>query len=152
MTTYQCEKCCYSTICKASYTKHLTSKKHNDNNERKYKCHCNKSFTTSSGLLKHKKRCIEIPHTVEDNQTLVDNNAMETKFEKRIDILEKEIDNLKEQLDKLTTTNNNLINSKVTDITNHIYCFLTDTNEISVIIKKLGIADPETYKNDTSLF
>ena len=61
---YVCESCVFSTHYKNVYDKHLLSKKHKEkqNNETAIKyshvCnHCRRSYTTTSGLWKHEKKC-----------------------------------------------------------------------------------------------
>lgn len=57
---YTCVCCRYSTVNKRTYEEHLTSKKHQKvaSDQAEYKCDkCHKSFTSPSGLRKHRPRC-----------------------------------------------------------------------------------------------
>lgn len=87
---YTCVQCNYAHINKTNYEKHLLTKKHLSNMKdsnikddesstanatdnatatataKKVICeHCNKSYTTSSGLWKHKNKCKEKEHVSE---------------------------------------------------------------------------------------
>jgi hypothetical protein len=63
---YNCDYCNYTTIIKSNYDKHLLTDKHiykmtGEPKETKHICsQCNKEYLNSSGLWKHKKKCILI--------------------------------------------------------------------------------------------
>ena len=59
VTNHQCEKCNYSTFKKSSWDKHVTSKKHLDEEVvYQYVCEvCDKTYKGKSGLWKHNKIC-----------------------------------------------------------------------------------------------
>ena len=78
---YECIKCNYITVNKKDYNKHLTTRKHlmeiNGNKmEMKYpQCNiCSKTFKSSSGLWKHKQKCIPLSNDVSDNTVETNNN------------------------------------------------------------------------------
>ena len=58
---FHCEKCDYNTMRKANYDRHLTTLRHKlSKNEQstQFTCEsCNKSYTSRSGLWRHKSRC-----------------------------------------------------------------------------------------------
>ena len=64
-THFTCESCNYSSICRATYETHIVSEKHistvNGKKEPlKHTCvHCNKTYSNSGGLWKHKQKCKE---------------------------------------------------------------------------------------------
>jgi uncharacterized protein (UPF0147 family) len=60
ISQFFCEKCNYCSKSKSDYTKHLSSKKHNRENNEEYSCICNKcdkKFKSNSGLWRHKIKC-----------------------------------------------------------------------------------------------
>ena len=59
ISQFFCEKCNYYSKSKSDYTKHLSSKKHNCENNEEYSniCNCNKKFKSHSGLWRHKFKC-----------------------------------------------------------------------------------------------
>ena len=74
---YFCEKCDYTTSKKSSFTKHLTTSKHNSvtfgtkkvsgDDSHDYTCNiCNKLYNSRHGLWYHKKKCSLINSTVKD--------------------------------------------------------------------------------------
>ena len=61
ITQYRCEKCNYETVRKSNYESHMLSAKHNTapKTSNDFECdNCNKTYQTSSGLRKHKKKCV----------------------------------------------------------------------------------------------
>jgi hypothetical protein len=54
---YHCEKCFYSTNYKSCFTNHLSSQRHNSQEEFTNVCYCGKRYKTESGLWKHKISC-----------------------------------------------------------------------------------------------
>jgi uncharacterized protein YjgD (DUF1641 family) len=74
-STYHCQSCNYHTIHKNDFIKHEKSKKHLTKNQETCEkinnicCNCNRAFISTSGLWKHKKKCIV------DSQTNNDNNS-----------------------------------------------------------------------------
>ena len=76
-TTFICDHCNYNCNKKTNYLRHLTSEKHNKNVNKIVKSniceHCNKEFTTQSGLWKHRKKCvIEENNTVGEKKTCIE--------------------------------------------------------------------------------
>jgi hypothetical protein len=75
---FSCETCNYSTICRTNYEKHLLTKKHitSDSvkkNTEKNKCeYCNKTYSNSGGLWKHKQKCKDTEKTKEEDGKMMD--------------------------------------------------------------------------------
>jgi len=60
ISQFFCEKCNYCSKSKSDYTKHLSSKKHNRENNEEYSSickKCNKIFKSHSGLWRHQFKC-----------------------------------------------------------------------------------------------
>lgn len=60
ISQFFCEKCNYCSKSKSDYTKHLSSKKHNRENNEEYNSickKCNKIFKSHSGLWRHQIKC-----------------------------------------------------------------------------------------------
>jgi hypothetical protein len=79
ITVYNCKICNYTCNKKSSYDKHIVTKKHINNTNIdnimvvNLCVNCNKTFANSSGLWKHKKKCV-------NNKNIEENNE-ECKFE-----------------------------------------------------------------------
>jgi len=85
---YSCDICNFQCKHKWNYDKHLLTKKHLQNvngehTETKHICNqCNKEYTNSSGLWKHKKHCV-INHNREPEpleNTFIPNNVINTEL------------------------------------------------------------------------
>ena len=75
--TFICDHCNYNCNKKTNYLRHLTSEKHNKNVNKIVKSniceHCNKEFTTQSGLWKHRKKCVIVENnTVGEKKTCIE--------------------------------------------------------------------------------
>ena len=70
---YKCEICDYNTCKLSDYERHLKTNKHVSNSKKNVSkssaksqkvaakiCSCGRQFNTRSGLLKHKKTCIDV--------------------------------------------------------------------------------------------
>ena len=62
---YYCEKCDYNTNDLKDYSKHKNTRKHLKGNSleingNKFVCNCGKNYSSSSGLWKHKQKCLNI--------------------------------------------------------------------------------------------
>lgn len=123
MSTYKCRPCKYATHDKSNFTKHLSSKKHQEKvnhithdsktipsrilpepiEQMFVCCFCEKEYSTSSNLSKHKKVCSVRIEIESSHQTEIDNLKKEFESEKMI------IDgNHKSEIIKLRTEINNL--------------------------------------------
>ena len=114
---YFCKNCNYFTTKKCNYDRHLLTAKHkkeqNGNkisgekykNEQKganaFRCDCNRSFKTNSGLWKHQKQCnyIKKENIVEEN--IVEENIVENRENK---------DELKSLIIEIMTDSNQKMN------------------------------------------
>ena len=94
---YLCEKCDYNTCNKKDYTKHLTTYKHNkiftshlvtrkSQNTFVYMCpSCNKIYQTNSGMLRHKKKCLQLHQSNVAQEVIQEVTHKETQEESRED-------------------------------------------------------------------
>jgi hypothetical protein len=77
--TFICDHCNYNCNKKTNYLRHLTSEKHKKNVNKIAKCnvceHCNKEFTTQSGLWKHRKKCVIVENNTVDKKTVQENKV-----------------------------------------------------------------------------
>jgi len=77
--TFICDHCNYNCNKKTNYLRHLTSEKHKKNVNKIVKCnvceHCNKEFTTQSGLWKHRKKCVIVENNTVDKRTVHENKS-----------------------------------------------------------------------------
>jgi len=77
--TFICDHCNYNCNKKTNYLRHLTSEKHKKNVNKIAKCnvceHCNKEFTTQSGLWKHRKKCVIVENNTVDKKTVHENKV-----------------------------------------------------------------------------
>ena len=108
---YVCEFCDYNTIRYSEYTRHLLTAKHkritmdnaeitkNHEESKNYVCNCGKKYNYSSGLSKHKKKCIY-------------ENTSETATTKNIE----ELNDLKNLIKDLLSQNKVLVDT-IKDIT-----------------------------------
>lgn len=117
---YQCEYCEYSTFLKSDYDRHISSKKHKNilsmskeentmqSVEKKHQCnHCNKEFTSRSGLWKHRDKCSQkIPTKDEVTELLTQENFM---------VLLNQNAELKNILIEKTQQDNNIINQLINE-------------------------------------
>jgi hypothetical protein len=94
LAKFVCNTCNYCTNKISNYKTHLSSEKHKKNTDgitiRKNtnKCeHCDKEFTTKSGLWKHRKKCIE-EHTVQPDEISpsIDNKQTNNIIDNKISI------------------------------------------------------------------
>ena len=106
---YICEKCVFSSSDKHDFTRHLTTRKHNtDNEDNKWILNktifwctiCNKTYKYSSGLSKHKNKC----HPTSDKNVptiispkIIVNEAVDSEKES----LKEEVFELKKMMKKI---------------------------------------------------
>ena len=72
-----CEKCDYKCMSKGDFNKHLQSKKHNATNttniqlkkSQMHKCSCGKEYEYRASLFNHKKKCIPLTKTPQEEHT-----------------------------------------------------------------------------------
>ena len=141
---YQCSACDYTTTRKTNWTKHVATKKHiinakmmkdqsivdaeNINTDRgAFKCNaCGKVYKYNSGLIRHKKTCIDINSTEKQNAPV--NEEKPNKYEEIVNCQYQQIKDLQELLEKTMQTNKETINNllpKVGNTTNNISNKLT---------------------------
>jgi len=114
---YVCIPCDYNTSRKTDYTKHIKTLKHfkitNDNEKDekvvkvvKYKClNCNKEYSYSSGLSRHKNNCEPSTEIIVKNENISDKELIN----KLLDTIKEQSATIKEMIPKLgNTTNNNI--------------------------------------------
>ena len=80
LTKYFCECCNFKCSQKCDWTRHIVRPKHLSNKDGNYKthkklkklflCNCSKNFKSSSGLWKHKKKCISKPDAEDDDENM----------------------------------------------------------------------------------
>lgn len=118
-TKYKCIPCQYNTDNKTKFDRHTKTLKHfkklNPGYEEEeptiYKCNiCDKIYQHSSGLSRHKKKCIPI---IIQEQQLISNAEVPELIEK-IDLLMNEVKELKKN--GINNTTNNIINNTTNNI------------------------------------
>lgn len=118
-TKYKCIPCQYNTDNKTKFDRHTKTLKHfkklNPDYEEEepiiYKCNiCDKIYQHSSGLSRHKKKCIPI---IIQEQQLISNAEVPELIEK-IDLLMNEVKELKKN--GINNTTNNIINNTTNNI------------------------------------
>jgi len=107
-SNFFCEKCFYSTNYKSCFTNHLSSQRHNSQEEFTNVCSCGKRYKTESGLWKHKISCKK------HNEQIPKNEIVNTTEKNEILSSIKEIENLiKNQkpsfINNGIITNNNIV-------------------------------------------
>jgi len=130
-SNYLCKKCNFKCSYKSEFERHLKTAKHikiiNDNNFNKknkkyFYCNCGKKFNFSSGLSRHKKKCLHLLEPKNEFiQTINNNNNKTTNKDQLIlDLLAQNkelISILNETVPKIgnnnTTNNNNTFNLNV---------------------------------------
>ena len=143
---FYCEQCDYSTSRKSSYTKHLSCKKHIQLSfpnvsktfpkvakscksvKKIYVCeYCNNEYSNRSGLWKHKKKCKNTKHVVDNDENiklkleLAEKNIKLAKQEGKNEAYEKMINS-----GKIGVTNNNYNNCNNTNNNISLNVFLND--------------------------
>jgi len=125
-----CEKCNYTCSKKSDYNKHLMTAKHkmeilgkkmSQKVATPLVCSCGKKYKVYSGLWKHKKKCIQVNNTVQEN--------LEEK-PSFMDIITQN----KEIMDALVLQNE-LLMKKNSELTNTI---IEQSNTIQEIVPKIG--------------
>ena len=114
--TYICESCNYVTNVKCNYLKHIKSKKHKKENEKKeFVCDkCEKIYKTRSGLWKHMSKCNE---NIQENK----NVHREKKDNDTKELLEIFTDYMKnnQEIQKELIENNKIIHKIIPNIGNN---------------------------------
>ncbi len=127
-TEYSCELCDYKCSKYFNLERHNSTAKHQNaikcytnaiqtsktEPTKKYSCpNCNKDFSHSSSMYRHKKLCIENQQLVSSEKNLED-KSLENKI---LDIFSKQTDKMLEIIKEGThnTTNNKMINSHNTN-------------------------------------
>ena len=106
---YSCKKCAFECCKMSDYTRHLLTAKHkmltNANektpkNTKAFMCSCGKIYKQAPSLTRHKKICLFVINSTEDNELDKNNNKIE---------LEKEVSDKDRQIDTLTNAVHTLI-------------------------------------------
>ena len=130
---YFCKKCNFKCNKKSNYIKHLTTTKHIKSTTETKKCpknallntcNCGKTYSTRSGLWKHKQKCIQV-----NNNSIVTQENLEEK-PSLMDIITQN----KEIMDALVIQNEQLM-KKNNELTSTI---IEQSNTIQEIIPKIG--------------
>lgn len=120
---FSCDVCNYETDTKYCYQKHLKTKKHSDNINKKhinnkineYNCqYCDNNFSTASSLARHHKSCVQ------------KNKLIQVVTDK-----DKEIEHLKDKITMLQSENRNL----KTLVTNAGSIIKTSVSTLSYVMK-----------------
>lgn len=162
-TKWYCEKCDYSTCYKSKWTRHIKTKKHNDDYmvtnddsvgnsgqkkaETKWQCICGRHYSYKQGYYRHKKTCTYTPPLVE---TETQNHIVSNNIDKDALILEllKKMSEQQEQLNKQNEVigdlvhrvgNNNTVNTNSHNINLYLNTHCKDAMSIQAFASQLAI-------------
>jgi len=120
--TFICEMCDFSCGKKFNYEKHLSTRKHINNDIslhkkgeieqiKKYKCECGKEYNHRQGLYTHKKKCksIEQPNIqIHQSEPIINGTSIKDSSNNIIELLINENKDFKNIILELVKTNNEL--------------------------------------------
>ena len=148
---FYCEKCCFKTVRRSNFEKHLLTRKHNlftfvDKKEQKnasHICVCGKQYKSRQGLYGHKKKCNY--KTSENNDTIIINSLANNS-----DNLEKDKNN-DITIDK--SNGKNLDCDMYIKVINELKNIVVQqSQQISELIPRIGNTTNNTQKFNINVF
>jgi hypothetical protein len=135
---FHCEECSFTAYLKQNYDAHCQTKKHLNRVNSKFKCdECPKTYKTRNGLLRHKKKHVEMKITNTPNeewkQILIDHMKENNEIQKQLVEIAKE-PKVVNHYNNTTTNNNNTFN-----VINYLNTECKDAYNITDFIKNLVI-------------
>jgi hypothetical protein len=137
---YFCEHCNFKCFQKCDWTRHIVRPKHLVNKagnvwttkklEKLFLCNCGKNFKSSSGLWKHKKKCLSKPEINDDDENMYqginihDKDALVIHLLKQNGDLQNKIISMSSQP---ITTNNSNCHNNTTNNSFNLNLFLNET-------------------------
>lgn len=143
-----CITCNLSFKSKRCLQAHLKTKKHLEGNvEKKYKCHCGKSFSFNQGLHAHKKKCTSKEFMSEVQILRSENEELRKKQEEIEFIRQQEKEEMKRQIEELLDKFSQFQGQSTVNTTNNTHNIGTQNN-IHIHINAFGKENMDYITNE----